>query len=134
MKTYWLLLPLVALALMVMEGCATASGSTIIIGNVRPPVVSEQVKIYLEPPSFAYEIIGLINASSHDGWSEQESMNYAIQELKNRAAKIGANGVLIISSGDNTTTYVGGYGKGQIYSVPVTAKTIQAKAIFVKGQ
>jgi hypothetical protein len=104
------------------------------MGNVRPPVASEQVKIYLEPPSSAYEIIGLVNASSDSGWTEQGDMNYAIQELKKRAAKIGANGVLIMSSGDETTTYVGGYGTGYNYVVPVTGKTIQAKAIFVEGK
>ena len=61
-------------------------------------------------------------------------MDYAIEELKKQAAKLGANGVLLVSSGEKTTTVVGGYGTGYVYAVPGTGKTVQAKAIFVKGQ
>jgi hypothetical protein len=88
------------------------------------------VKIYLERPS-DYEIIGVVNASSDSGWTEQGSLDYAVQELKNQAGKLGANGVLLESTGDKTTTYVGGYGTGYMYAVPVTAKTVSGQAIYV---
>ncbi|HEY7657843.1 MAG TPA: hypothetical protein VH881_13325 [Burkholderiales bacterium] len=91
------------------------------------------MRIYLEPPA-DFEVIGLISASSDAGWTEQGSVDYAIAELKSQAAKLGANGVLLISTGDKTTTVVGGYGTGFLYAVPVTAKTVQGRAIFVKGQ
>jgi uncharacterized protein YbjQ (UPF0145 family) len=91
------------------------------------------VRIYLEPPT-SFEVIGLVNASSDSGWTEQGSLDYAIEELKKQAAKLGANGVLLVSSGERTTTVVGGYGTGYVYAVPVTAKTVQGRAIFVKGQ
>jgi len=92
----------------------------------------EQVKIYLDPPA-TFEVIGLVSASSGAGWTEQGSMDYAIEELKKQAAKLGANGVLLVSSGEETATVVSG-SKGNVYSVPVTAKTVQGRAIFVKGQ
>lgn len=121
------------LALVVLAVGACASGSAIVTGNVRAPIAPEQVKIYLEPPA-EFEVIGLVNASSDAGWTEQDSQDYAVKELKSQAAKLGANGVLLVSSGDRTTTYIGGQGTGYFYAVPVTAKTVQGKAIFVKGQ
>lgn len=124
-------LPLL-LALPVLAIAACASGSAIVTGNTRPPIATEQVKIYLEPPA-EFEVIGLVNASSDAGWTEQGSLDYAVKELKKQAAKLGANGVLIMSSGETTSTIVSGQGKAA-YAIPVTAKTVQGKAIFVKTQ
>jgi hypothetical protein len=124
---------LVLLAFAVATITACASGSAIVTGNTRAPIASEQVKIYLEPPA-DFEVIGLVSASSDAGWTEQGSVDYAIGELKNQAAKLGANGVLLVSSGDKTTTVIGGYGTGFLYAIPVTAKTVQGKAIFVRGR
>ena len=46
-------------------------------------------------------------------------MDYALEELKKQAAKLGANGVLLVSSGEHTTTTPGQH--------------VQGKAIFVKA-
>lgn len=119
-----------ALAALAIAACA--SGSAIITGKTRDPIAPEQVKIYLEPPA-EFEVIGLVNASSDAGFTEQKSLDYAIKELKKQAAKLGANGVLIVSSGEKTSTIVSGTGAGA-YAIPVTAKTVQGKAIFVKAQ
>jgi len=110
---------------------ACASGSSIVTGTKRPPLTPKQVKLYTEPPA-KYEVIGIINASSDAGWTEQGSIDYAVEELKNQAAKLGANGVLLGSIGETTTSVVGGYGTDYIYSIPVTAKTVSGKAIYVK--
>lgn len=59
-------------------------------------------------------------------------MDYAINKLKKLAAKLGANGVLLMSTGERTTTAVGGAGSGLFYAVTGTAKTVQGKAIYVK--
>jgi len=122
---------LLALAMLALGACA--SGSAIVTGKPRAPIAPEQVRIYLEPPA-AFDVIGLVNASSNAGWTEQGSLDYAIEELKRQAAKLGANGVLLVSSGDRTTTIIGGQGTPYVYAVPVVAKTVQARAIFVKGQ
>ena len=125
---------LILLACVTLAIAACASGSAIVTGSTRAPVAPEHVKIYLEPPA-DFEVIGLVSASSDAGWTEQGSVDYAIEELRKQAAKLGANGVLLLSAGDKTTTVVGGYGTGFVYAVPVTAKTVQGKAIFVvKGQ
>lgn len=114
----------------ILAGCA--SGSVIVTGKIGTPVPADQVKLYLEPPA-DFEVIGLVNASSDSGWTEQGSVNYAIAELKKQAGKIGANGVLIVASGETTTTVLGGQGTAYVYAIPVTAKTLQGKAIFVRS-
>ena len=109
---------------------ACASGSAIVTGTKRTPLDPSEVRLYLEEPS-NYEVIGIVNASSDAGWTEQNSLDYAVQELKSQAAKLGANGVLIETTGEQTSTVVGGYGTGTFYAIPVTAKTVSGKAIFV---
>ena len=109
---------------------ACASGSSIVTGTKRTPITPVQVKLYTEPPA-KFEVIGIVNASSDAGWTEQGSVDYAVEELKNQAAKLGANGVLLGATGESTTTVIGGYGTGYIYSIPVTAKTVSGKAIYV---
>jgi hypothetical protein len=106
--------------MLVIVACTT--GTAIVTGTVRAPLPPEQVTIYLEPPA-DFEVIGLVDATSEAGWSEQESLNYAIEELKKQAARLGANGVLLVSSGEKIT--------GFLKSGPVMAKTVQGKAIFV---
>lgn len=87
---------------------ACASGSSIVTGKKRAPLNPNHVKLYTEPPT-NYEVIGIVNASSDAGWTEQGSVDYAIEELKNQAAKLGANGVLLGVVGESTSTVVGGY-------------------------
>ena len=96
----------------------------------RTPVEPSLVKLYLESPA-KFEVIGIVNASSDAGWTEQDSVDYAVQELKNQAAKLGANGVLLGATGKSTSTVVGGHGTGYIYAIPVMAKTVTGKAIYV---
>jgi len=110
-------------------GCA--SGSSILIGTKRPAIDPSQVKLYLKlPPN--HEIIGIVHASSDAGWTEQDSQDYAVQELKNQAAKLGANGILLTETGENTSTAVGSYGTGYFYTIPITAETVSGQAIYVK--
>lgn len=122
----WFLLSVVALLL-----AACASGTALVTGTPRNPLAPEQVNIYLEPPA-EYEIVGLVSASSDAGWTDQGSLDYAIHELKKQAAKMGANGVLLTSSGEKVTTIL--VGQNASYAIPVTAKTVQGRAIFVKAK
>ncbi len=114
--------------ILLLTGCA--SGSSIVVGDVREAIDPSKVKLYLEIPE-SYETIGIVTASSDAGWTEQGSVDYAVEELKNQAAKLGANGVLIESTGEQTSTVIGGYGTGYIYAVPVTSKSVTGKAIYV---
>jgi len=105
---------LVALVVPLIAACA--SGSAIVTGTTRAAIQAEQVRIYLEPPT-DFETVALVTASSDAGLTDQGSIDYAVAELKLQAAKLGANGVLVVSTGDHRS-----------------AKTVQGKAIFVKRQ
>jgi hypothetical protein len=122
--------PVLVAAAAILAACA--SGSVIVTGTKRAPLTSDQVQLYLEPPA-RFETIGLVSASSDAGWTEQGSVNYAIMELKRQAGKIGANGVLIGATGETTSTIVWGSSSGGVYSIPVTAKTVQGRAIYVES-
>ncbi|WP_189356698.1 hypothetical protein, partial [Arenibacter certesii] len=77
-------------------GCVT--GSTIITGTARQPINPIEVKIYLDPP-VKFENIGIIEVSSDVVLSRQSAQDKAITELKSRAAKLGANGILLTNTG-----------------------------------
>ena len=68
------------------------------------------------------------------GWTEQGDMDYAVAELKNQAAKLGANGVILITTGERTSTNVGTYSSGATYTNSSTAQTLTGKAIYVTKQ
>jgi hypothetical protein len=121
-------LSLYLLILILLGGCAT--GSSIVVGEIRPAIEPSQVKIFLEPPE-AYETIGIVKASSDAGWTEQDSVNYAVEELKEQAAKLGANGVLIETTGQDSSTIIGGQGTGYLYAIPVIEQSVTGKAIYI---
>lgn len=114
------------LALTVLATAACASGSAIVTGTKRTAIAPDQVTLFLEPPA-EFEVVALVSASSDAGWTAQGSLDYAVAELKKQAAKLGANGVLILSTGETTSTVFLAPGM----AVPVAAKTAQGQAIFV---
>jgi hypothetical protein len=120
--------PTVYLFVFLLTACA--SGSSVVTGTVRTPIEPIEVKLYLEPPD-EYEVIGIVKASSDSGWTEQGDMDYAVAELKNQAAKLGANGVILITTGESTSTTVGTYSTGVTYAASSTAQTLTGKAIYV---
>jgi len=107
-------------------GCATAQGTYILTGEARPAINIDEVKIYLETPS-QYEIIGLVEASCEVDTTKQKTQDMVINELKKQAAKIGANGVILINT--NTTSTGGVF----VYNVYVANEVITAKgqAVYI---
>jgi hypothetical protein len=116
------------MCLLTLNGCAT--GSSIVTGQKRAPIDFNLVKLYLETPE-NYEAIGIVKASSDAGWTEQDSVDYAIEELKKQAAKLGANGVFLMATGEQTTMIMVDNGYGGFYSIPSTDQTVSGKAIYV---
>ena len=132
-------------SLFVMCSCT----NTIMVGQARPPTTPDAVRIYSTPPRH-YERIALINSSSGPTWgfttrSQEED---AIAKIKEEAAKLGANGVLLegidTRSSGNLGIGVGGFGTGGGYhsgyavggsgafGAPILHKTVHATAIFVR--
>jgi len=107
-----------------------ASGSYILTGQKRPPTNPALVKLYTTPPQ-KFDVIGIINASSDSGWTAQGDMDYAVSELKEQAAKLGANGVLITGRGETSSAVVGTYSNGMMYAIPTSAQSVTGQAVYV---
>ncbi len=124
-----------------LAGCAS---SHVITGTVRPAIPPEQVKVYTTPPK-KYEQVAIIDASSRRSFSfgDQAKVNAAITRLKEEAAKLGANGVLLqgvgtAPSGSVSFGFGGGsasgntaVGAGVGTSGTTTMKTAKGLAIYV---
>ena len=122
----------VILTLTLLFGCAT--GSSIITGTKRPAINPSDVKIYLDPPT-QYENIGIIEVNSDVVFSRQSAQDRAMNELKIRAAKVGANGVLLTNSGSQTVGTAGYYSNGIFYGGGSSDKILaQGRAIYVNKE
>ena len=124
-------LPLIGM-LLLLGGCAS---SHVMIGAARPP---DQVKLYLHPPE-KYEEIAIIDASSRRSivFTDQQKMNKVIARLKEEAAKVGANGILIQGTGDEQAGEVStGAGTGTVsgHSAYGTGIGVSADRIMKTGQ
>lgn len=113
-------------------GCATVGSSIIMTGTKRPAIELDEVKIYLDPPQ-EYETIGLIEASAEVALSRQKAQDKAMNELRTKAANVGANGVLLVNSGSQSTKSEGYYSSGGVYNGGTSSSKImaQARAIYV---
>lgn len=110
-------------------GCAT--GSTIITGTKRSAISPNEVKIYLDPPA-EYESIGIIEVSSDVLLSRQAAQDKAMDALKSRAAKAGANGVLLTNTESQSVGTAGYYSNGIFYGGGSSNKILaQGRAIHV---
>ncbi|MGO9037820.1 MAG: hypothetical protein ACLPX1_06390 [Steroidobacteraceae bacterium] len=123
---------------------ACAPSSHIVVGTVRPAISPSDVKIYLQPPP-AFEEIAVLNASADSmfGTGGQGTVDKVIQRLKEEAAKLGANGVILEGMSDQQTGAIGGgsgstsfsgnsaVGVGLGGSLGIFKKSAQARAIFV---
>ncbi len=132
MKTIALLFSTLLLA-----GCMT---SHVMLGEPREPISPEEVKIYSKAP-LEYEEIAMIQSSSKASWAvtEQQKVNTAINRMKEQAAELGANGLLITGVGEGSSAAVhqgysanGTYGTG--FTTTAQYKTGQAVAIWVKEE
>ncbi len=123
-----------ALSAVYLSGCAT--GSTLVTGVKRVAINSEQVRVYHSSPD-NYEVIGMVKSSSAMGFGEQHNLDLALEEIKEQAAKVGANGIILQNTGEVTTggggTFIpNGYGGGFFVSNHSTKQTISGTAIYVK--
>jgi hypothetical protein len=90
--------------LMMKLGCAAASlllaacvTSHVLVGKARAPILPDQVQLFLEPPKIPYEEIAVLSTSSKHSFtfSAQGKSDVVIKRLKEEAATLGANGILL---------------------------------------
>ena len=86
--------------------------------------------ILTEMPEGA-EVIAIVKASSDSGWTQQDSLDYAVDELKKQAAKVGANAV-VLTGRDTSSQTVGVpvYGGGTVISSS-EVEIVQGIAVWV---
>ena len=104
------------LAVLALTGCASSS---VLVGTKRPPIDPAQVRIYLDPPA-RFEKVAMLDAGSRNSWAitDQRKTNKVMERLKQEAADLGANGILIGGMGDQQ---VGSVGSGQAWGYGNTA-------------
>jgi len=133
--------PAAVLAVLLL-GCSTSSH--VMIGTARPPISPESVRIYVQPPE-KYEEIAALDATSQGSFAitSQQNMDKAMARLKEEAAKLGANGVLLQGVQDQQSGSIGtgvgssSYGPGSSTGVGVGGsfgiynKAAHGIAIFV---
>ena len=123
-------------------GCSTRP---IIVGQVRPPINPEAVRVYREPPRH-FERIAIIDSPAGTSWifPDQPSMDLGISRLRDQAAALGANGILLqrvydvsaggLAIGGGGFGYGGHsfYGGGGSVGGPLINHRVQAVAIYVR--
>jgi hypothetical protein len=123
-------------------GCATRP---IIVGHVRPPISPEAVRVYRVPPRH-FERIAIIDSPAGTSWifPDRPSMELGISRLREQAASLGANGILLqrvydVSAG-GLAIGVGGFGYGGHsfyggagnFGGPLINHRVEAAAIYVR--
>ena len=111
-------------------GCA--SGSALVTGTARPPIEDfTTVAILTEMPDGA-EHIAIVKASSDAGWNQQQSLDYAVEELKKQAAKVGANAVVFTDRGTGTQVVGVPTSGGGTTVVSSETEIVEGIAVYVK--
>ncbi len=90
----------IMLVLLFIGACASTHGTIVLVGEIRQATNPGGIKLYTKPPA-EYEEIALISAdSAHDFMGKEKLLNKAMAQLKEEAAKVGANGILLEGFGD----------------------------------
>ncbi|PPU78427.1 MULTISPECIES: hypothetical protein [Xanthomonas] len=120
-----------------LAGCA--SSSKVMLGQARAPIDPAQVQVYPHAPPGSVEIAQL-ESTSAAGFGTQGQTDAAVQRLKREAAKLGANGVVIVGVGSERSggglsvgggSYGGRVGGGLGIGIPTTQKRAAGMAIWV---
>jgi hypothetical protein len=132
-------------AILVLAACA--STSHVLVGTPRAPIAPDSVRVYVQPPP-KYEQIAQIDASSKGSLAltGQQNMDKAVARMKEEAAKLGANGILLqgvedqqsgaIGTGVGNSSYSGNsaVGVGVGGSFGIYNKVAHGLAIYVPSQ
>ena len=126
---------IVFLIMMFFVGCVPVSH--IVVGDTREPIDPSNVKIYLDYPE-KYEKIALIDAGSNFSFKDpailftwQSKMDKVTERLKIVAAKLGANGIVIVNTDNKIYQSNSSDGEGSTHSSSYTEKFGKAIAIYV---
>jgi hypothetical protein len=127
------ILPIVALAF------ASCTSTHVMVGTARPPTDPATVRIFHTPPA-KYEEIALVQSDNlgTSGFTQQGRVNSAMKRLRENAAKLGANGIILKGIEDGGgATMVSGYSANGAYTATAIPtghliKKVSGVAIWVE--
>lgn len=125
---------ILAITALVLLG-ACASTDKLMLGEARAPIDPSEVRIYRTPPPGAIDIAE-IDASSAIGFGTKGQDTAVMDRLRQEAAALGANGLLVLGRGNSRSPVgmsVGGasYGRNSAVGVGIGIPTTQKKATAV---
>ena len=93
-------------AAVLLSACSTSSH--VLVGTPHPPISPDSVRVYTQPPP-QFEQIATLSSSSQGSFAitSQQNMDKAIARLKEEAAKLGANGILLQGVQDQQSGSIG---------------------------
>lgn len=128
---------------LLLSACAT---SYVLVGSKHAPTNPDQVRVLLQPPPH-YETIAILQTSDMAGkpcFTAQCKTNKVMDRLKEQAAELGANAILLqglgsqyvgsIGNSYGTASYGNGYAHGSSFgiSTAINSETGKALAIYVQ--
>jgi hypothetical protein len=128
-----------AVLLAAVAACVAAC-SHVVPATPHAPSSADQITLYQAQPPKTYEILGVVTDSSSDvKYGEGFTADGVVNNLKDKAAVLGANGLLLTFPDEQLTktpteVQVGGRYKGTWYVFSMDTdkgKTVMAKAIYV---
>ena|SRR5579859_3582527 len=137
-----LLLSALGLSSLALTACA-APQAVVVTGQARPPISPDQVAILSQPPP-QFEDVAILHASGKSvNPASQAAFDTVVQRLKQEAAQLGANAVILEGFSDQQTASIGtgvgstSYGSHSAVGVGVGGgfgiyrKTGQGRAIYI---
>ncbi|MDH5832844.1 hypothetical protein [Luteimonas kalidii] len=99
------------LALLALSGCTS---SHILVGQQRPAISPSEVRLYLQPPA-VYENVAVLKSNNNASFAitSQQKTNKVVERLRDEAAALGANGILLQGVEDQ---YSGSVGFGNAFA------------------
>lgn len=141
---------LISLIAATLTSCNTTTH--VLVGQKRPAIAPESVKIYVQPPK-KFEQVAIVDANSVNTFrlTQQGAMDATMARLKHAAAALGANGILLNNVGNapfatitqgsaygtanaavcGNTAYANMYGTSTAMTSTLIMKTAGGMAIYV---
>lgn len=87
--------------LAVVVGLAACASAPRIVGPIHPAIPSDSVVIYNGPSHIPqhYTVVAKLDAAGYGGWSSPSMDALVLRRLRREAARLGANGLLLIPVG-----------------------------------
>jgi hypothetical protein len=118
---------------------ASCTSTHVMLGTARPPTDPNSVRIYNTPPA-SFEEIALVQSDNRgtSGFTQQGRVNSAMKRLRENAAKLGANGIILKGIEDGGgPTLVNGYSANGTFTATAIptghlVKKVSGVALWVK--